>query len=85
MVHKTNSFFPNRAPYLYSKKYSTCSLAQHYKQYIGPSVNVKKIYAAGVRAYSNNLIISKLALLQAFYALYWPVNATKNCFVRFIV
>ena len=32
---------------------------------------------------SNNLIISKLALLQVFYALYWPVNGRKNCFVRF--
>ena len=34
--------------------------------------------------HSNNLIIPKLALLQAFYALYWPVKAKKNCFVRFI-
>ena len=32
--------------------------------------------------HSNNLIISKLALLQVFYALYWPVNAKKNCFVQ---
>ena len=34
--------------------------------------------------HSNNLIISKLALLQVFYAFYWPVNAKKNCFVCFI-
>ena len=32
--------------------------------------------------HSNNLIILKLALLQVFYALYRPVNAKKNCFVR---
>ena len=34
--------------------------------------------------HSNNLIISKLALLQVFYEFNWPVNAKKNCFVRFI-
>ena len=27
--------------------------------------------------HSNNLIISKLALPQVFYALHWPVNAKK--------
>ena len=32
--------------------------------------------------HSNNLIISKSALLQVFYASYWPVNAKKNCYVR---
>ena len=41
---------------------------------------------APVSEHSNNLIITKLALPQdlVFYALYWPVNAKKNCFVRFI-
>ena len=34
--------------------------------------------------HNNNLIISKLASLQVFDALYWPANAKKNCFVRFI-
>ena len=37
-----------------------------------------------VSEHSNNLMFSKLALLQVFYALYWPVNAKKNCFVRYI-
>ena len=37
-----------------------------------------------MRERSNDLIISKLALLQVFYALYWPVNAKKNCFVRIV-
>ena len=32
----------------------------------------------------NYLNILKLALLQVFYALYWPVNAKKNYFVHFI-
>ena len=34
--------------------------------------------------HSNNLIISKLALLQLFYALYWPVNAKKICLVGYV-
>ena len=70
---------------LYWKKFSTCTAlpAVHWP------VNVHYVFLSKYRPpgseHSNNIInLNLMALLQAFYALYWPVNAKKNRFARVI-